>query len=77
MTAPLDLYHWPTATGFKISIALEEVKLPASEDFEPEIRFQLADLVTDGPLPVQLSRGCRKAQMPGDQVEQFEGIISS
>ena len=47
----------------------------ASEDFEPEIRFQLADLVTDGALPVRLGRGCREARMPGGQVEQFEDII--
>ncbi len=28
MTAPIDLYYWPTPNGWKISIALEEMDLP-------------------------------------------------
>jgi len=28
MTAPIDLYFWPTPNGWKISIALEEMALP-------------------------------------------------
>lgn len=28
MTAPIDLYYWPTPNGWKISIALEEMGLP-------------------------------------------------
>lgn len=28
MTAPIDLYYWPTPNGWKISIALEEMALP-------------------------------------------------
>ncbi|AMY69955.1 glutathione S-transferase family protein [Frigidibacter mobilis] len=28
MTAPIDLYYWPTPNGWKISIALEEMSLP-------------------------------------------------
>jgi GST-like protein len=45
MTAPIDLYYWPTPNGWKISIALEEMGLPynvhlvnigAGEQFEPE-----------------------------------------
>ena len=45
MTAPLELYYWPTPNGWKISIALEEMGLPynlnlvdigAGDQFEPE-----------------------------------------
>jgi GST-like protein len=45
MTAPIDLYFWPTPNGWKISIALEEMRLPyrthlinigAGEQFAPE-----------------------------------------
>jgi GSH-dependent disulfide-bond oxidoreductase len=45
MTAPIDLYYWPTPNGWKISIALEEMELPydlhlvnigAGEQFEPD-----------------------------------------
>ena len=45
MTAPIDLYYWPTPNGWKISIALEEMGLPytthlvnigAGEQFAPE-----------------------------------------
>ena len=45
MTAPIDLYYWPTPNGWKISIALEEMELPyelhlvdigKGEQFEPE-----------------------------------------
>lgn len=45
MPAPIDLYYWPTANGFKISIALEEMGLPyevkwvdiyRGAQFEPE-----------------------------------------
>src|SRR6185437_14307613 len=41
---PIELYYWPTANGWKISIALEEMKLPyvlkpvnigKGEQFEP------------------------------------------
>ncbi len=28
MTAPIDLYYWPTPNGWKITIALEEMELP-------------------------------------------------
>jgi GST-like protein len=28
MTAPIDLYYWPTPNGWKITIALEEIGLP-------------------------------------------------
>ena len=28
MTAPIDLYYWPTPNGWKIAIALEEMALP-------------------------------------------------
>ena len=28
MTAPIDLYYWPTPNGWKITIALEELALP-------------------------------------------------
>ena len=44
MTAPLDLYYWPTPNGWKISIALEEMGLPytthpinigAGDQFDP------------------------------------------
>jgi GSH-dependent disulfide-bond oxidoreductase len=28
MTAPIDLYFWPTPNGWKITIALEEMELP-------------------------------------------------
>ena len=28
MTAPIDLYYWPTPNGWKITIALEEMDLP-------------------------------------------------
>ena len=44
MTAPIDLYYWPTPNGWKISIALEEMGLPynvhlvnigAGEQFDP------------------------------------------
>lgn len=28
MTAPIELYYWPTPNGWKISIALEEMELP-------------------------------------------------
>lgn len=28
MTAPIDLYYWPTPNGWKVSIALEEMALP-------------------------------------------------
>ena len=30
MTAPIDLYYWPTPNGWKITIALEEMGLPYS-----------------------------------------------
>ena len=33
MTAPIDLYFWPTPNGFKITIALEEMGLPYSVHF--------------------------------------------
>ena len=45
MTAPIDLYFWPTPNGWKISIALEEMGLPytthlinigAGDQFAPE-----------------------------------------
>ncbi len=45
MTAPIDLYYWPTPNGWKISIALEEMELPyqthlidisAKEQFAPD-----------------------------------------
>jgi GST-like protein len=45
MSAPIDLYFWPTPNGWKISIALEEMGLPyathlvnigAGEQFAPE-----------------------------------------
>ncbi|NEK21161.1 glutathione S-transferase family protein [Sulfitobacter sp. JBTF-M27] len=45
MTAPIDLYYWPTPNGWKISIALEEMGLPydthlinigAGDQFHPE-----------------------------------------
>src|SRR4026207_726547 len=43
-TRPIELYYWPTPNGFKISIMLEECKLPYTmipvniskgEQFEP------------------------------------------
>lgn len=45
MSAPIDLYFWPTPNGWKISIALEEMNLPyrlnlidigAGDQFKPE-----------------------------------------
>lgn len=45
MTAPIDLFYWPTPNGWKISIALEEMGLPytihlinigTGEQFTPE-----------------------------------------
>ena len=45
MTAPIDLYYWPTPNGWKVSIALEEMGLPyqvhlidigAGEQFKPD-----------------------------------------
>ncbi len=45
MTAPIDLYYWPTPNGWKITIALEEMALPYTvhtvdigkgEQFEPD-----------------------------------------
>ena len=45
MTAPIDLFYWPTPNGWKITIALEEMGLPyqvrlvdigAGEQFAPE-----------------------------------------
>jgi GST-like protein len=45
MTAPIDLYYWPTPNGWKISIMLEECGLPyhvkyvdilAGDQFKPE-----------------------------------------
>ncbi|RMD91673.1 MAG: glutathione S-transferase family protein [Alphaproteobacteria bacterium] len=45
MTAPIDLYYWPTPNGWKITIALEEMGLPynlklvnigAGDQFKPE-----------------------------------------
>lgn len=45
MSKPIDLYYWPTPNGWKISIALEEMKLPytlhlinigAGDQFAPE-----------------------------------------
>ncbi len=45
MQDPIDLYYWPTPNGWKISIALEEMKLPyelrlidieKGEQFEPD-----------------------------------------
>lgn len=45
MTAPIDLYFWPTPNGYKITIALEEMGLPyevklvnigAGDQFKPE-----------------------------------------
>jgi GST-like protein len=45
MTAPIDLYYWPTPNGWKISIALEEMELPytlhlvnigAGDQFRPD-----------------------------------------
>ena len=44
MSAPIDLYYWPTPNGWKISIALEEMELPyrlhlvditAGDQFDP------------------------------------------
>ena len=45
MTAPIELYYWPTPNGWKVAILLEELGLPydvktvnigAGEQFEPE-----------------------------------------
>lgn len=45
MTAPIELYYWPTPNGWKISIALEEMGLPynlnlvnigAGDQFKPD-----------------------------------------
>ncbi len=45
MTAPIDLYYWPTPNGWKITIALEELPLPyrihlvnigAGDQFKPD-----------------------------------------
>ena len=45
MTAPIELYYWPTPNGWKVSIALEEMELPyevhtvnigKGEQFEPD-----------------------------------------
>ena len=45
MTAPIDLYYWPTPNGWKITIALEELALPykihlvdigAGDQFKPD-----------------------------------------
>jgi len=45
MTAPIDLYYWPTPNGWKITVALEEMGLPyavhlvnigAGEQFAPD-----------------------------------------
>jgi GST-like protein len=45
MAQPIDLYYWPTPNGYKITIFLEEVRLPynvvpvdiaAGDQFEPE-----------------------------------------
>jgi GST-like protein len=45
MTAPIELYYWPTPNGWKVSIALEEMQLPYAvhtvnigkgEQFEPD-----------------------------------------
>ncbi len=45
MTAPIDLYFWPTPNGWKVSIALEEMDLPyethlvdigAGDQFKPD-----------------------------------------
>lgn len=33
MTAPIDLYYWPTPNGWKITIALEEMGLPYNVHF--------------------------------------------
>jgi len=33
MTAPIDLYYWPTPNGWKITIALEEMGLPYKVHF--------------------------------------------
>lgn len=33
MTKPIELYHWPTPNGWKISIALEEMSLPYTPNF--------------------------------------------
>jgi len=47
MTAPIDLWYWPTPNGWKVSIALEEMGLPyevhyvnigAGEQFAPEFQ---------------------------------------
>jgi GST-like protein len=47
MTAPIELYYWPTPNGWKISIALEEMGLPyalrlvnigAGDQFDPDFR---------------------------------------
>ncbi len=44
MSAPIDLFYWPTPNGWKVTIALEEMGLPytvntvnigAGEQFEP------------------------------------------
>ena len=45
MAAEIELYYWPTPSGWKISIALEEMRLPyrthlvdisAGDQFKPE-----------------------------------------
>jgi glutathione S-transferase len=45
MSAPIELYYWPTPNGWKVSIALEEMDLPyevhpvnigKGEQFEPD-----------------------------------------
>lgn len=33
MSAPIELYYWPTPNGWKISIALEEMELPYNVQF--------------------------------------------
>ncbi len=47
MTAPIELWYWPTPNGWKVSIALEEMGLPyelkpvnigAGEQFSPEFQ---------------------------------------
>lgn len=62
MTAPIELWYWPTPNGWKVSIALEEMGLPyvmkpvniaAGEQFTPE--FQA--LSPNGRMPAIVDPG--------------------
>ena len=74
MTAPIELYYWPTPNGWKISIALHEMELPYNlnlvnigkgDQFEPEF------------LRSRPTTGCRRSSIPRGRTARPISVFES